>query len=58
MPVYEYFCTRCEEPFTAVMHVAEHEHELAECPKCKRKDSVQKRMSSFTAVTSRKSAGF
>ncbi len=58
MPVYEYFCTRCQEAFTAVMHVAEHETVKAVCPKCKESDDVQKRMSSFTAVTSRKSARY
>jgi putative FmdB family regulatory protein len=58
MPVYEYFCTKCGEAFTTVMHVTEHEETIPECPKCGRKDDIQKRMSSFTAVTSRKSAGF
>lgn len=57
MPTYEYYCARCEEPFTAVMHVAEHEASVCKCPRCGRKDKVQKRMSSFTAVTSHKSAG-
>ncbi len=57
MPVYEFFCTSCQEPFTAVMHVAEHDASVPECPKCGRKDDVQKRLSSFTAVTSRKSMG-
>jgi putative FmdB family regulatory protein len=58
MPVYEYFCTRCEEAFTAVLHVEEHETAMAACPKCNKKDKVQKRMSSFTAVTSRKSTRY
>ncbi len=58
MPVYEFFCVRCEEPFTAVMHVSEHDTSVAPCPKCGQKDQVQKRLSSFTAVTSRKSAGY
>ncbi len=55
MPVYEFFCTACQEPFTAFMHVSEHEDHLPECPKCGRNEAVEKRMSSFTAVTSRKS---
>ena len=58
MPIYEYFCTKCGEAFTAVMHVSEHEGSTPECPKCGSKDYVQKRMSSFTAVTKRKSAAY
>lgn len=56
MPVYEFYCRRCEKPFTAPMHVAEHDRDVAECPECHRKDEVDKRVSAFTAVTSRKSA--
>jgi putative FmdB family regulatory protein len=58
MPLYEFFCRRCEESFAAVMHVAEHEVEVPECPQCHRRDEVEKRLSTFTAVTSRKSAAY
>jgi putative FmdB family regulatory protein len=58
MPVYEFFCHRCEKAFTAEMHVAEHDRDVPECPQCERKDMVEKRLSAFTAVTSHKSAGF
>ncbi len=58
MPVYEYFCRRCEEAFVEAMHVAEHEKAVPRCPRCEKKDRVEKRMSSFTAVTSRKSTGY
>lgn len=58
MPEYEYFCRRCEKGFTKTMHIAEHEAELPACPQCEKKDGVEKRMSSFTAVTSHKSAGY
>lgn len=57
MPVYEYLCRGCEEEFTASMHVAEHERDVPECPRCHRKDRVEKRLSTFTPVTSHKSAG-
>jgi putative FmdB family regulatory protein len=57
MPVYEFFCRRCEQAFSAVMHVSEHDAGVPECPACGRRDEVEKRMSTFTAVTSRKSAG-
>jgi putative FmdB family regulatory protein len=58
MPAYEYFCRRCEQTFVETMHVAEHEAKVPPCPKCEKKDKVEKRMSSFTAVTSHKSAGY
>lgn len=58
MPVYEFFCTRCQKPFTAEMHVKEHDTEVAVCPECGRRDEVQRRMSSFTAKTTRKSTGY
>jgi putative FmdB family regulatory protein len=57
MPVYEFFCRGCQKPFVAVMHVAEHDAEVAECPECHRKDEVEKRLSTFTPVTSHKSSG-
>jgi putative FmdB family regulatory protein len=55
MPVYEFFCRRCQKPFVEVMHVSEHDSNVAECPDCHQKDEVEKRLSTFTAVTSRKS---
>jgi putative FmdB family regulatory protein len=58
MPLYEFFCRRCEKSFSVVMHVAEHDAAVPRCPKCRRKDSVEKRLSTFTAVTSRKSAAY
>jgi putative FmdB family regulatory protein len=58
MPLYEFYCRRCKKPFTAVMHVAEHDKKVAECPRCHRKKEVERRLSTFTAVTSRKSASF
>jgi putative FmdB family regulatory protein len=57
MPVYEFFCRKCQKSFTAEMHVSEHDTGVAECPECHRKEDVEKRLSTFTAVTSRKSAG-
>lgn len=58
MPVYEFYCRKCQKPFTAEMHVAEHDAGVAPCPECKRTEEVEKRLSAFTAVTSRKSASF
>jgi len=58
MPVYEFYCRRCEKVFTAVMHVAEHDTGVADCPECHKKDEVEKRLSTFMPKTSRKSTGF
>lgn len=58
MPAYEYYCRRCKEPFVETMHIEEHETRVPPCPRCELNDRVEKRMSSFTAVTSRKSAGY
>ena len=58
MPVYEYFCGACEKAFLETMHVEEHERDVPPCPQCEKKEAVEKRMSSFTAVTRRKSASF
>lgn len=58
MPVYEYHCRRCAKAFVETMHVAEHESRVPRCPRCEKKDAVEKRMSAFSAVTSRKSAGY
>jgi putative FmdB family regulatory protein len=58
MPVYEYWRQRCEKPFTAVLHVAEHDTQLPACPACQKEDQVERRLSTFTAVTSKKSSGY
>lgn len=58
MPVYDFYCRRCQKPFATVMHVSEHDAGVAECPECHKKDEVEKRLSAFTAVTSRKSTGY
>jgi putative FmdB family regulatory protein len=56
MPVYEFYCRRCEKGFSTEMHISEHDEGVAECPECERRDRVEKRLSTFTAVTSHKSA--
>jgi len=58
MPLYEFFCRRCEKAFAEVMHVEEHEVKVPACPKCHKKGEVEKRLSTFTAVTSRKSTAY
>jgi putative FmdB family regulatory protein len=58
MPVYDFYCRRCKKEFSAEMHVAEHDSGVVECPECRRKDMVEKELSTFTPVTSHKSASF
>ena len=58
MPVYEFFCTRCQKPFTATMNVKEHDTGIPACPECGQEDEVERRMSSFMARTSRKSTSY
>lgn len=58
MPVYEYWCRRCEKPFTETLHMAEHDTLVPPCPLCQKNDQVERKLSTFTAVTSRKSAAY
>ena len=58
MPEYEFYCKSCGKPFTAFMHVKEHDVEVAECPECHDKRQVEKRLSDVTVFTTRKSAGW
>lgn len=54
MPVYEYFCESCQNEFTSVLTVNQHEHETVPCPKCG-SSQVHQMVSAFFAVTSKKS---
>ncbi len=58
MPEYEFYCRKCGKPFTAVMHVKEHDADVAECPDCHGKQEVERRLSDVNVVTTRKSAGW
>ena len=55
MPEYAYYCRHCKQPFTATMHVREHDERMAECPRCHESKEVEKRLSTVNVVTSRKS---
>jgi len=55
MPNYEFFCTKCKQPFTSQMHVKEHDERVAECPNCHRTKGVEKRISYVNVMTSKKS---
>lgn len=54
MPTYEYRCSKCEEGFTLIMSLKEHEAGKATCPKCG-SEEVKQQLSHFISKTSRKS---
>ncbi|MEW6326122.1 MAG: zinc ribbon domain-containing protein [Thermodesulfobacteriota bacterium] len=54
MPTYEYQCMKCNEVFTVVLSLAEHEKKKVSCPKCKGK-KIKQQISHFMTKTSRKS---
>lgn len=54
MPVYEFFCGKCQEPFTEVMSIKEHDERKPECPRCHEAKQVEKRISVVHAVTTKK----
>jgi putative FmdB family regulatory protein len=55
MPQYEFFCKDCKKPFSKSLSIAEYEKGKIVCPKCGGKN-VEQRLSTFYAVTSKKSA--
>lgn len=54
MPLYEFFCEKCDKTFTKVLTLAEYDEGKVTCPKCGSSKVVQE-PSTFFAVTSRKS---
>ncbi|MGB7548795.1 MAG: FmdB family zinc ribbon protein [Terracidiphilus sp.] len=55
MPHYEFFCKACKTAFSKILTIAEHNTEKIVCPHCGSHE-VEQRWSSFSAVTSKKSA--
>ena len=53
MPVYDYVCKDCHQPFELVLTLKEHETQI-KCPKCG-SSKVEQDAAAFYAVTSRKS---
>ncbi|HUA14636.1 MAG TPA: zinc ribbon domain-containing protein [Verrucomicrobiae bacterium] len=54
MPVYDYVCLDCHQPFERVLTLSEHDQEMPKCPHCGSKN-VEQEAAAFFAVTSRKS---
>lgn len=54
MPVYEFYCRKCKEPFTGIMSVKEHDERTPKCPRCQETKEVEKRISTVHTVTTKK----
>ena len=55
MPAYEYVCKDCNHEITVFLTIKEYEAKpKIKCPHCQ-SDNVQKKISAFTAKTSKKS---
>lgn len=55
MPAYEYACLDCNHEFTVFLSLKEFEAQpKIKCPHCQ-SDNVKKKLSTFTAQTSKKS---
>ena len=54
MPMYDYYCRKCDKTFTLRMSILDHNTERIRCPQCKGNE-VEQVISSFVAVTSKKS---
>jgi len=54
MPHYVFLCKDCKKEFTLVLHIADLEKGGIKCPHCGG-EKVEQQMSSFSAVTSKKS---
>jgi putative FmdB family regulatory protein len=54
MPVYEYYCDKCQRDVEVTQSISEHGKGAAACPKCG-SAALRPLMSSFFTQTSRKS---
>lgn len=54
MPTYDYLCKKCNESFSVILSIKDHEEKKARCPKCGDKE-IEQQISHFMTKTSRKS---
>jgi len=54
MPLYEFHCLKCGRDFEETQTVDEHERKTPRCPQCGSTKRIERQLSTFTAVTSRK----
>lgn len=55
MPQYEFLCKDCKKSFSKFLTIAAYDKGKITCPKCGSR-KVEQQLSSFYAITSRKSA--
>jgi putative FmdB family regulatory protein len=54
MPVYKYYCDRCDREVTLTLTISQHEKGKIECPRCGRA-TLRPLLSAFMSQTSKKS---
>ncbi len=54
MPLYEYYCPKCQKEVTLSMSVSDHDHGAGKCPQCGSAD-LHQLVGTFFSKTSRKS---
>ena len=54
MPVYEYYCDKCQREVTLTLSISKHDKGQIKCPKCGGK-ALRALVSTFFSQTSRKS---
>lgn len=54
MPTYEFFCEKCNKPFTQILSISEHAKKDFRCPECGNTE-VKQQVTAFQTKTSRKS---
>jgi putative FmdB family regulatory protein len=54
MPLYEYFCEKCQKEVAVTMTISEHDTRSVACPQCGGKD-MRPLVSTIFTQTSRKS---
>jgi putative FmdB family regulatory protein len=54
VPVYEFYCAKCDKEFEVIRSVREYDPAKVRCPEC-RSRRVERRWSRVFAVTSKKS---
>ena len=54
MPVYEYYCDKCQREVQVTLSISKHDKAKVACPKCRSK-ALRPLVSRFFSQTSRKS---
>ncbi len=56
MPTYDFVCTECKKSFSVTMTLSDYSRKrLTKCPKCESSRHVQRKVTPFFALTSKKS---